>query len=438
MSMHSDPHASAVVDARLGRPPRDVIEATIVLEAWAGRPARTALAAARGLLPRGIQPLRINGRLDKADGDEQHGVVVEGIALVLSILSVAAWAKPLSHTLGPHALARAIGFALPIAVALQWALRSRYLSRRAGLALLAADGVACTAIAGLGVELPLALVPHWGPIAAMLVATWTAGIVMTRRGWGLPYAVALVASAVALDDHISAYLVLGLLTAFTLSGCLAGVLTQRAPTDDRPGRIRRAVIAGVLGASIGSLMVDDRTLGWGVHGVHPAIALVPSVVGSLWGGYYLWNLYEAVPRGLSGVSLGGASRVGVRDPAMAVFAGALVRLIGVTVILSVVVIGIDQWMGGSDALSVFIAFGAVAVVSMLVALLESLGRQSAALLAMGAALGAEFVWPHLTHPSIAGGGLLAGTVIGIVLTVPPLITLLSRSGRLLATVLWIH
>jgi len=380
----------------------------------------------------------MNGRLDKVDGDEQHGVVVEGIALVLSILSVAAWAKPLSHTLGPHALARAIGVALPTAVALQWALRSRYLSRRAGLALLARDGLVCAALVALAVELPLALVPGWGPIAALLVATWTAGIVMTRRGWGLPYAVALVASAIALDQHLSAYLVLGLLTAFTLSGCLAGVLTERAATDDRPGSVRRSVIAGVLGGSIGALMVDDRTLGWGVHGVHPAIALVPSVVGSLWGGYYLWNLYEAVPRGLSGVSLGGASRLAVRDPAMAVFAGALVRLIGVTVILSVVVVGIDHWLRGSDALSVFIAFGAVAVVSMMVALLESLGRQAAALVAMAAALGAEFLWPHVIHLPIAGGGLIAGTVMGIIFTVPPLIVLLSRSGRLLATTLWIH
>ena len=33
-------YAEAVLDARLGRPARDVLEATVVLEAWTGRPAQ--------------------------------------------------------------------------------------------------------------------------------------------------------------------------------------------------------------------------------------------------------------------------------------------------------------------------------------------------------------------------------------------------------------
>ena len=279
MKRAADTHASAVVDARLGRPPRDVIEATVVLEAWGGRPARTAMAAARNLLPRGIPPLRINGRVDQVDGDEQHGVVVEGIALVLSILSVAAWARPLSRALGVHTFGDAIRVALPVAVALQWGLRSRYLSRRTGLTMLGRDGLRCGLI-GIAVELALLLLGRWGPIAAMLVAIWVAGTVMTRRGWGGPYAASLVASSIGLDDHASAYGVLGGLTALTVVGCVVAVLTRRMPSDERPGPARRGLLAALLGACVGILLVGDPSLGWGVHGVHPAIALVPSVIGS--------------------------------------------------------------------------------------------------------------------------------------------------------------
>ncbi len=438
MSESPDVYGAAVADARLGRPPRDVIEATVVLEAWGGRPARRAMAAARDLLPQGIPPLRINGRVDKVDGDEQHGVVVEGIALILSILSVAAWAKPLSASLGTHTLAEAIRVALPITVALQWGLRSRYLSRRTGLALLARHGLACVLLGAIGVLTPLVLLGRWGPVAAMLVAIWVGGTVMTRRGWGVPYAAALVGSAVALDQHAGTYLALGSLTTLTLAGCVAAVLTRRAVTDERAGPWRRALVASVLGGAVGILLVGDPSLGWGVHGMHPAIALVPSVVGSLWGGYFLWNLYEAVPRGLSGVSLRGASRKAVRDPAMAVFLGALARLAGATIALSAVVMVVDGWTGGADAPSVFIAFGAVALVSMLVGLLESLGRQRAALIAASAALAAEFAWTHFVHLGIAGGAVIAGALVGALLSVPLLLALLAGSGRLLATTLWIQ
>ncbi len=62
---------------------------------------------------------------------------------MLLILSVAAWATPIRRQLGPDVLSHAIRVALPIAIALQWTLRSRYLSRRYGLSSLARDGWAC-------------------------------------------------------------------------------------------------------------------------------------------------------------------------------------------------------------------------------------------------------------------------------------------------------
>ncbi len=438
MSEPCDPHGVGVVRARLGRPPRDIIEAAIVLEAWTGKPAQDAMSAARDLVPSDQSAPHGKGRVDAGGNDEQRSVLVEGVALVLSILSVAAWAAPLSRALGAHVLADALRVALPLTVALQWGLRSRYLSRATGLALLARDGVACCALMILAVELPLAMIPRWGPTAAILVAIWVSGTVMSRRGWGLVYALALVLAAVALGDDAAPELVLVSLAAFTISFCVAAVLTRRMHTDQRPGTVARALLAASLGGCVGVLLVADPSLGWGVRGVHPAIALIPSVIGSLWGGYHLWSLHEAVPRGLSGASLDRAIRRALTDPAMSIFVGAIVRVVGATVVLSGVVVAVGHWTEGTDALSVFVAFGCVALASLQISLLESLGHGRAALIAALSGLCVELLWPHLVTSQQPGGALAAGAVVGLLLTLPPLIGLLSRSGRVLATTLWIQ
>jgi hypothetical protein len=286
--------------------------------------------------------------------------------------------------------------------------------------------------------LPLVLIGKWGPVAAMLVPVWVGGTVLTRRGWGLIYASVLVLGTIALARHESPYVVLGALAAITLFMCLAAVLTRRQPTEDRPGSARRALLAALLGGCVGVLLVADPSLGWGVHGLHPAVALLPSVIGSFWGGYYLWNFYDAIPQRLRGVPLNSASRAALSDPAMSIFVGAVLRLVGATIVLSAVVIASGGWTHGTDALSVFVAFGCVGLVSLLIGLLESFALQRAALIAAAAALGAELSWHYMVHSQIPGGALAVGAAVGVLLTLPPLIARLARSGRVLATTLWIQ
>ena len=438
IDLHTDPHAEAVVEARLGRPARDLFEATVVLEAWIGTPARHALSAARGLLDLSSPPLHARSNSEPSEDHEQKSIVAEGITLVLLILSVAAWAAPINRRLGPNVLAHAIRVALPIAVALQWGLRSRYLSRRHGLASLAHDGAIFCTLTILLVELPLVLLPKWGPIAAMLVPVWVGGTVLTRRGWGLIYAAVLVLGTIALDRHQSPYVVLGALTAITLLMCLAAVFTRRGRTDERAGSMRRASLAALLGGCIGGLLVADPSLGLGVHGIHPAIALLPSVIGSFWGGYYLWNFYEAIPLRLRGVPLNDASRAALTDPAMSIFVGAVLRLLGATIVLSAVVIAIGNWTNGTDAVSVFVAFGCVGLVTLLMGLLESFALQREALIAAVAALAAELSWHYMFHSQVPGAALAIGAAVGVLLSLPPLVARLARSGRVLATTLWIQ
>ena len=433
-----DAYAAAIVNARLGRPARDLLEATVVLEAWSGRSAAAAMSAARGLIDLDGPPLRSTSKVDPTEDREQQSVLAEGITLVLLILSVAAWATPIRRQLGPDVLSHAIRFALPIAIALQWTLRSRYLSRRFGLSSLARDGWACCGLLLALVEVPLALIPSWGPTAAMLVPVWVGGTVLTRRGWGLMYAAVLVLATIALDRQLSAYVVLVALTVITVLLCLIAVRSRRQATDERPGSGRRALSAAVLGGAIGILLVADPSLGWGVHGIHPAIALLPSVVGSVWGGYYMWNFYDEIPRGLRGVPLDSASRAALSDPAMSIFIGAIARLLGATVVLSAVVIAFDGLTHGTDAFSLFVAFGFVGLVSLLIGMLESFSLQRAGFIAAAAAVGAEFTYRYLVHSHVPGAALAVGAAVGVMLTLPPLISRLARSGRVLATMLWIQ
>jgi len=64
-------HAASVVEARLGRPPRDVIEAAIVLEAWMGAAAEPAMATAREIVPAGRSRPGVKGRVISADDDAE-------------------------------------------------------------------------------------------------------------------------------------------------------------------------------------------------------------------------------------------------------------------------------------------------------------------------------------------------------------------------------
>jgi hypothetical protein len=411
----TDPYSEAVLEARLGRRARDVLEATVVLEAWTGRPARSAMNAARGLVSIDGPPLRALSSSDPFADSERSSVIAEGLTLVLLIISIAAWAAPIRTHLGPNVLSHAIRVALPLAIAFQWGLRSRYLGRPQGLACLARDGLWVWALLLLVFDAPLALIPGWGPVAAMMVPIFVGGTVLTRRGWGLIYAGVLVVGTLVMGLGASPDAVLAALTTITLAMCLLAVRSSKQTrTDERLG----------------------------VHGAYPAIALLPSVIGCYWGGYYLWNFFDAVPRGMRGVALDRAGRVALSDPAMSIFVGAIVRLIIAEAVLSGLVIGLGQvfsgLLRGSDAITVFIAFGSIGTLSMLIGLLESFALQWAALLAALAALAVELVWPGIVPGGTPGLAMAAGASFGVLLTLPALVRRLAHSGGTLATTLWIQ
>ena len=108
----------------------------MVLEAWAGVPARSALAAARELMPEAPRTAQPSvGRLP-APSVHQAGLL-PGAAFIVTVIAIACWASPLAASLGGRVVEHGLMLALPLTLALQWGLQSRYLNHPQGVAQLA-------------------------------------------------------------------------------------------------------------------------------------------------------------------------------------------------------------------------------------------------------------------------------------------------------------
>ena len=86
----------------------------------------------------------------------------------------------------------------------------------------------------------------------------------------------------------------------------------------------------------------------------------------------------------------------------------------------------------------FVAFGLVGLVCLLIGLLEALTLQSAALLSAAIAAGGGADLARRGPLEHAGAALAIGAAVGVVSSLPLLLARLMRSGRVLATTLWIQ
>jgi hypothetical protein len=443
--------AQRLVEARLGRPPQDALEAAVVLEAWAGVPAQRALETARTLMPGSAGPAPASSAAPRAL-QRPPGVAVEAGAFFVTVFAIALWVEPLARALGGDAVSRALVAALPLTLALQWALLARHLGRPAGLAGVGAGSLAAGAVgvvAGLTLVLGTA-----GTLAGLLTVTWTAGGIVIRRRWAVAYCVAVAGATPALAAGADPLVVVAVVAAVVAALALLAILGA-AGTPATPGRWSRTLGAGLTGAGVGLLIVGDPSVTW-TAGASAALALAPSTAGALWAGQHLWRLAGAFPRALVGVPAcaatvrwsqthlhgGFATSVhgdrGVPAPAprggpapAATLVGAIARLAALAFAGSAVLLLAGGGRGG-----VLAGFGAIALATLLVGLIESLGRPSAAALGVAAGVVAELL-VRLAGPPFPGAALLAGGVVAVGVLAPAAFVLLSRPARTLATSLWI-
>ncbi|MCA1700616.1 MAG: hypothetical protein LC790_17620, partial [Actinobacteria bacterium] len=206
-----------------------------------------------------------------------------------------------------------------------------------------------------------------------------------------------------------------------------------------------------------------------------------------WGGVYLWRFQVELPRALIGVPVAKADRLTFGGPAMGALGGALLRLIVVTAALSAIVLlavpyvsatsgtqssavthqpadpsrltalkggrGVrftpiartapgrsaqDARPGHAGAIALLLGFGLVALATLMISLLQSLGRPARALLSIFCGLGAEVGLGLWGGAPLPGAGLIVGALVAVMLALPPAISLCLRPGRLLATMMWIQ
>ena len=93
--------AGGMVRARLGRPPQDLLEAVVVLEAWGGVPTVGAFGVGSAVIAPDAAPAApARAPLRRRRTASRESVVAESVALLVAILAIAAWAGPLSRELG--------------------------------------------------------------------------------------------------------------------------------------------------------------------------------------------------------------------------------------------------------------------------------------------------------------------------------------------------
>ncbi len=425
-----------IVEARLGRPPQDMLEAAVVLEAWAGVPARSALAAARELMPESPRAsLPSVGRLP-APSVHQAGLL-PGVAFIVTVIAIACWASSLASGLGGRVVEHGLMLALPLTLALQWGLQSRYLNHPQGVAQLAGGRRWLLVGAAALAAVPAAVLGVPGVLAGLLAVTWTGGTLLVGCRRPSTYAVIVLAATPAMIAGTEVMAVLAAVAVATTIAVALALPARAVPARPTPGRWPRAVAAGAIGAGLGLMLVLDRTVAY-TEGAVPALALLPSTVASAWAGHHLRHLEQAIPRSVSGIAASDRYAPGAAWAPFGVLLGALGRLLLLATALSVVLLALTPCLGESArGAGLLLGFGLVALATLLVSLLEGLGRGRWALGAVACAAAAEAAVRLAGSDPFAGTGLVVGGTLAIVLVLPAVIGQLIRPARTLATALWI-
>ena len=312
-----------IVEARLGRPPQDMLEAAVVLEAWAGVPAQSALAAARELMPevpRTAQPSV--GRLP-APSVHQAGLL-PGAAFIVTVIAIACWAVAAGRE-PRRPCRRARADARPAA--------------HAGAAVGAAEPLPQPPTGGGAARRPAPAgswsvrLPSWScrrqssASPACSPACWRsrgrAGTLLVGCRRPLTYAVVVLAATPAMIARAEVMAVLAAVAVATTAAVAVALRARAVPARPTPGRWPRAIAAGTIGLGLGLMLVLDRTVGF-TEGAVPALALLPSTVASAWGGHHLRHLEQAIPRSVVRRSPRATrTRRGVAWPPFGVLLGAL-------------------------------------------------------------------------------------------------------------------
>jgi hypothetical protein len=93
--------------------------------------------------------------------------------------------------------------------------------------------------------------------------------------------------------------------------------------------------------------------------------------------------------------------------------------------------------GHAGRSTLLVGFGLIALATLLISLLQSLGFASWALFTLACGLAAEVGMTYWDAAPFNGIALVTGAAVAVLVAIPPIISLFLRPGRVLATILWI-
>jgi hypothetical protein len=93
--------------------------------------------------------------------------------------------------------------------------------------------------------------------------------------------------------------------------------------------------------------------------------------------------------------------------------------------------------GPAGRTTLLVGFGLIALATLLISLLQSLGFASWALFTLACGLAAEVGMTYWDAAPFNGIALVTGAAVAVLVAIPPIVSLFLRPGRVLATILWI-
>ncbi len=420
--------AQPLIEGRLERPMLDELEAAVVLEAFAGLEADAALdlgheaatfrTAVRSEPPRLPDFSKFDWRFALSD-----------IAFITGVLAIGLWLSGRIGELGMETVDRSWRLALPVSLGAQWFLRRRVLVGPDGLGRLRREawllGPAAFAVGALS------LVPQGGFVGAALATTWISGFLVSRRGWGLPLCLGVV--AILLTSYwLVTWAVIALLVVLSLGVAVLALVTS--PISNRmSGSFARSLPSGVIGVCLALVLVAEPRVDWAASSAYASLTIVPALLGAVVGGLWMTRIWTAVPKSLARTSLSNSSRP---SAPLQVFLQSVGLAIGAVAAMSFVVFfGFGR--ENTDAMNtvtgqLLIAHAALAVAGLVVSALEAFGRWGIAMLASIAgtvgALGVGLVLGTIEP----GTRILAGAGLALALAIPFLISTLGRPAQRIA------
>ncbi|MFP5345988.1 MAG: hypothetical protein ACLGIA_03025 [Actinomycetes bacterium] len=185
------------------------------------------------------------------------------------------------------------------------------------------------------------------------------------------------------------------------------------------------------------LIVVDPGVDWSSTRPFPVVALVPSLLGTLWAGRHLNRIWTILLGALASTTLVERGTHSNRGVFRRIILGSVARLLLGTFAASVVVFFVIEEAPANEGalMRLLLGLGAFGLVSFLVALLESFSRLTGALFVTIAALAAGVL--VLTGPWALPGGsaLVVSAAAAAAAAVHPVSRLVRMPDRTLATML---